>query len=737
MRGTRQGGDVLTIGTVAGASTKKYYLAPVDGNVSYEDVSDQPEARINQPLYVPISYHGGVAYSKYDPKTAGAMISQGFYLSTPNVIRPTPALNTSGTISGSPTDAVMTFFEATVNDSGTDDGKPVLYALSMESGETNCHKISLCSPGHKNISGSGVTSTNTTLVDSGAPFTASEMIGEVVTCNSKTMTVTGNTTTTLTGSAWSGGGNPGNGNPYIINMGGFGTVIHTKTWAANPTSPQGRCAEWNDGTNTYWRVPTGDNGVIDSLTSIASEDSADTWSGGTDADARNLCVVGNQLYRTKGDRGVYTLDAGSDPETEANWSSEFKIGDTSHKISDIVEMGEAAYILKANGLYEFDGVAEADLILDYGTADNNGRGSVFWHGGIAIPAATGVWWTRSGVPESPDVNPRNDSNEPAVSTVSQLHSGRWQGLASYGAYLYGPFISPIPGSTEIQHLLYARERDSRIDPPGWGSWVWQVTSGHYSAVSKGTFHGCHVARTSEYDASTVRPCVFWSSGDKAKIEYLFLDTDGAPSRSRGNVDLYNGGVQVTSGRIDWDLPRVNKQFRVIEGMAEDMAAGHSWQFAVSIDGGSFNNVGSAITSDGFFQAFWTQDSNDTGRSILLKLTWTGTSNLTGQSGPHLRDVGIRALAIPNTANIWTFLVHAEDETMRTARGIRTGIEGYGNDLKKFELPDGDSFNGIVTSIRMVSPKERRELQVLRDEKGKALPMPRYIMAVTVREMVAA
>lgn len=55
-----------------------------------------------------------------------------------------------------------------------------------------------------------VTTTNTTLTDTREAWVVNSWVGAVVTCNGKTMTVTSNTATTLTGASWSGGGNPGN-----------------------------------------------------------------------------------------------------------------------------------------------------------------------------------------------------------------------------------------------------------------------------------------------------------------------------------------------------------------------------------------------------------------------------------------------------------------------------------------------------------------------------------------------
>lgn len=63
-----------------------------------------------------------------------------------------------------------------------------------------------------------VTTNDTTLTDTreSASWQVNEWVGYVVTCNTKTMTVVSNTTTVLTGTAWSDGGNPGAGKAWTL-----------------------------------------------------------------------------------------------------------------------------------------------------------------------------------------------------------------------------------------------------------------------------------------------------------------------------------------------------------------------------------------------------------------------------------------------------------------------------------------------------------------------------------------
>lgn len=69
-----------------------------------------------------------------------------------------------------------------------------------------------------------VTTDNTSLTDTRLALTSSSVIGATITCNGKTMVVTSNTATSLAGSAWSGGSNPGNGNAWSLDIGGAGTI---------------------------------------------------------------------------------------------------------------------------------------------------------------------------------------------------------------------------------------------------------------------------------------------------------------------------------------------------------------------------------------------------------------------------------------------------------------------------------------------------------------------------------
>jgi len=63
-----------------------------------------------------------------------------------------------------------------------------------------------------------ITTTNTSLTDTRLSLVVNAYVGSEITCNGKTLTITSNTATTFNGTAWSGGGNPGNGNSWSMSL---------------------------------------------------------------------------------------------------------------------------------------------------------------------------------------------------------------------------------------------------------------------------------------------------------------------------------------------------------------------------------------------------------------------------------------------------------------------------------------------------------------------------------------
>ena len=285
-----------------------------------------------------------------------------------------------------------------------------------------------------------------------------------------------------------------------------------------------------------------------------------------------------------------------------------------------------------------------------------------------------------------------------------------------GVYTYDLYVD---SAGTFAQVMWGRERDEN-DSPGWGPIVWHVID--VVAADRNDFHGIFVTETSEFGASDIRPCLWVPNGNN--LVYYWLDRDGAPLSRRGDIDMGVGTTNVQTGNFHFGLPRVNKQLWKIDGWAEDVDANDHFQFAVYRDGGSRETVGATITSVGYFERFWTQDSNDTARSMIVEVRHTGNDNA---NGSRLRDVMVRAVALPDVTREWTLLFWVEDNG-KTAKKIRSELEAYVGDLKKYTLPDRDTFNGVMGKPRMLRADEINRLTPRNQEP------PHYVIAATVREM---
>jgi len=839
-RATADIGDSLAVSTVAGLTPKSFPLAPFPNNYSYETVSDQPEAQPNQPVSVPISFHGGLAYDHYDERTGGCLVNTGILTNEPNVLRAPVKVNTvtltdaikppqhffeaegpSATIAhdASSSDTAATKKTITVSHTvGSDNNRILIVGVSTtldaeESFSDTCTfggtsltrlaakdngTAAFCSLWYLVNPSSGTadvvfTSLVTTDIVMGVssyeevdllnPFgsvarangtsdapsvaitsASGELVVDVLAAVNPSSCTVGadqterwntNVASSILGAgssepgaasvtmswalgssvAWSILGvplrqaagpllyiiapEPNELKVYKVSTAdsNFGTLLNTKAFSVATTQPMGRPAEWNDGTNTYWRVPQGDNGVIESLTAVASGTSNDTWSGGDDADARHLLVVKNQLYRTTGANEVSVLARATDPETEANWGDEFYVGDPSHEITDMAQVAGICLIPKSDGAWEFDGVAEAANVLpEIGIAERNGQGLSYGRGGFFVPGIASLYWTRTGEPIGPDsYDDRHAANDPSITAGEYFKHGRWMGTANYNGHFYGLYVNSVGTSALVV----------------WGYPVgneWRFYALASVTADFDDFHGVYVSETSKFSASEIRPCLWFANGND--LSYIWLDKNGAPMLRRGDIDVA-AAATVTSGRIDFGFPRVPKQLRFIDGWAEDMEAGasdHSFTLNVYRDGSTVEAVGSVVNADGYFDEYWTQDTNDTCRSLLFSAVFAGGTDTTDINGPLLRDIQLHAVLQPKVTRVWQYLVYAKDDSMKTSKTICSEWEAYIGDLLKFKVPFEDAIIGVASPLEMLRADEISKLT------PRSQTPPSYVFRATVREM---
>lgn len=184
-----------------------------------------------------------------------------------------------------------------------------------------------------------VTSTDTTLADTRLSMTTNAYVGATVTCNGKTMVVTSNTATTFTGSAWSGGSNPGNGNAWSV------------------------AGTWTQATDNTFAIALG---VVDEK----------LWRAETTNEMSNCLTT---------------------PLTLANWTpsegSEYLAGDTTWPVNTIIDYLGGVWPGKGNGMYAADPIGkfhnQTPQLRQWPHADNC-KGAFIAHGALFIPSAAGL-----------------------------------------------------------------------------------------------------------------------------------------------------------------------------------------------------------------------------------------------------------------------------------------------------------------------------------------------------------
>lgn len=207
-----------------------------------------------------------------------------------------------------------------------------------------------------------VTTTNTTLTDTRLAMVVSAYVGATITCGGKTMVVTANTATVFSGTAWSGGGNPGNGLAWSV----------AGSWWTQAIE------------NTF---------------------------------ARSLGTSGKYLYRAE---SLYLAsNALSAPRSLASWApaaagNKYKVGDATFATNDdIADYAGTPWVLKPNGAFSSD-----NATVFYNQSPNIAKvpdddaGKGWWTGdrSLWVPTDQGLFRLRQGeaFPYGPDLTNRRN-----------------------------------------------------------------------------------------------------------------------------------------------------------------------------------------------------------------------------------------------------------------------------------------------------------------------------------------
>lgn len=461
----------------------------------------------------------------------------------------------------------------------------------------------------RNTSGTSdaaVTTTDTTLTDTRLALTVDAYIGATVTCDTKTLVVTSNTATTFTGSAWSGGGNPGNGDAWSV---------------------------------------------------------AGTWTQASD----NVFALAFAVSGAPG-QGNYVLWRGHDvnqvsstttaPLTLANYTpadpNEYLVGDTTYAIYDMQDYGGVVWVRKGDGLYAPDAQGrfknQAPQLAKTPSTDSGHRMFVA-QGSLWVPAIDGLYRIKPG---------KSNKRGPEL-TFRPNYRFRVRTGVEYGDFIY--LIVSDTGAVDASFIC-KMEANADKAPEG-REYVYQEwarldgTSVGY-ALSVNTA-GTNPKLVATYGANGCRYIVLGRGGGR--------DCDDANYTYGTSLTIETGGMAVSSDLsmlstlvgvdILCDFSRSNESLTASYRW-DAITGGESYTDLLTTSEGGGSAAISSTTASVISKVTRYAASNNQGRMLELKLAGTLVSATTGTTRPVIREVWAHGYSHPTHTDVISIAITLQD-----------------------------------------------------------------------------
>lgn len=337
------------------------------------------------------------------------------------------------------------------------------------------------------------------------------------------------------------------------------------------------------------------------------------WASGLDADCFGLAVDG-KLVRG---RDTFWSHATADDfySSSGSWGTEYGIGNAAYDILQVFNHSRWDLILKEDGLWKFDEdtVQFQNVLADLEVFRSTENRSFFrWYDQVFLCTLAGLYrYIAAGAARTVGV-------EEAQLNESELSNAYPTAGVAFGKWAYVAYYKPGTTTTYICMMRRAEDGDASLGSPYTFTSVIDSFSGQCKAMHVSSLPGS--------------PTVYFAKG--TSVSYFTLSRDGLPASYRDS-----GTVTVRMSPSDFGTPQTIKRFRKLEVSGRNAAADRAITFSAAMDGGATNQVGGAITSftGGVANAFWTLDSNDSGRVMQLIASMTVNSTSTP---PEVRDITI-------------------------------------------------------------------------------------------------
>ena len=348
-----------------------------------------------------------------------------------------------------------------------------------------------------------------------------------------------------------------------------------------------------------------------------------------------------------------------------NWSTDYAIGDKSHLVNQVFGHNQNDYVLKDEGLYTFvqANSKEANVLTDlvaFASSENRAYGR--WSDWIFVCSRAGLWRViQQGAA-------RPVGAECHTLSESALQNTYPTAFQANGVWAYEARYDAVNDLTYLCMLRRAEDGDaSMLANP--------VTTVSILDKFTGKCRAMHISSLSG------TPELYYAKA--TSVAYIKLTPDGKPSEFQtANT------TKVWMPPTDLGSPMTVKYFRSIEAIGRNFG---SVQFKAAMDGGSYNNVGTALSSlsSSYGQKFWTLASNDHGRVMQLEADLTNASS----SAPaEIRDifVGYEERPVMTDGAVYTFRCRDGD----AEQGVSAPLDALGTRQRIEALIDGAPFTFV-------------------------------------------
>jgi len=343
------------------------------------------------------------------------------------------------------------------------------------------------------------------------------------------------------------------------------------------------------------------------------------------------------------------------------WGALYTAGDTGHGINSLHEWGRWIYIGKPDGLFEGDEDGNLwNRIPEVIESSNNCLRLGRWQGFLWAPSIIGLF-------RYTGMAARTQGPEVVGTNASAIRGGYFTALAKAGHWLYGAYKA----QDNKTYILTARLRESGEGGPG--ELIWHTIDAGFATTDT----------VSDMLVSTVPspPCLFitLSAGTNADdIHYIILNKDGSLNTNDSGYSSIGATTQsIYLSRIDLDSPGTTKLGHFIEVHTSGTVAAAKWvKVYAAWDDGSFNQVGSTIVASGFTRLAWTAGSNDTGRSLQIRVDMQSDAS---DARPVLDKLTVNLIESPRPEPAIRTSVRIADnlDKKRPATQMETDIKALG------------------------------------------------------------